>query len=317
MYQYENKWYEKTDISQLFDVAPEKTIVFDTETTGLDPYKDEILSLAIINGNGDVVFNSLLNPEMRKTWKKASEVNGITPRMVKNSPHFSDVKDEIQKIFHDAKLIIGYNVEFDLRFIKGSGIKISSKTLIFDVMKEYSRARGIINSYYGDYKWCKLEECASDYNYSFEAHDALEDTKATLFCYQALLKDDRYLNAITENKKRAEEKEALLKREEELRIAEEERVKQELIKKQEQFAKAEKLWKALRILLMVVGIMWIVLLTLGGIIGEGGIVDIVFIDLFGVVFIWLAYRIKKSREKKAKELELRLFDSTNGFNPGK
>lgn len=304
MYQYENKWYEKTDISPLFDVAPEKTIIFDTETTGLDPYKDEILSLAIINGNGEVVFNSLLNPEMRKTWKKASEVNGITPRMVKNSPHFSDVKEEIQKIFHDAKLIIGYNIEFDLRFIKGSGIKISSKTLIFDVMKEYSRARGIINSYYGDYQWCKLEECASDYNYTFEAHDALEDTKATLFCYQALLKDDRYLSAITENKKRAEEKEAQLKREEELRLAEEEKRKQEAINQQEKYAKTEKPMKILRIALLVLGIIWIVAFTLYGLFGAKiGFLLTWIIDVPGIGMILLSEKIKKTRKKRAEEIE--------------
>ena len=28
MYTYENKWYEKSDISQLFHVAPEKTMPF-------------------------------------------------------------------------------------------------------------------------------------------------------------------------------------------------------------------------------------------------------------------------------------------------
>ena len=141
MYSYNDYWYEKDDISQLTNVNPEKIIVFDTETTGLNPYgNDEILQIAIINGNGEELFNSYIKPDARRTWTKASEVNGITPRMVKDSPHFSDVQDTIQDIFNNAEVIVGYNVEFDIRFINASGIKLKKRVKIFDVMKEFAVA---------------------------------------------------------------------------------------------------------------------------------------------------------------------------------
>ena len=57
MYNYDKKWYEKGDITKLTSISPEKVLVFDTETTGLNPYgNDEILQLAIINGNGEELF---------------------------------------------------------------------------------------------------------------------------------------------------------------------------------------------------------------------------------------------------------------------
>ena len=68
---------------------------FDTETTGFNAYgNDEILQIAIINGKGETLFKSYIKPDLRRTWTKAAERNGITPRMVKDAPHFIDVTPE-------------------------------------------------------------------------------------------------------------------------------------------------------------------------------------------------------------------------------
>ena len=320
MYNYNSNWYEKDDISKLLNTSPEKIIVFDTETTGLNPYgNDEILQLAIINGNGGELFSSYIKPDLRKTWAKAAEVNGITPRMVKDSPHFEDVEEQVQEIFNNADLIVGYNVEFDLRFIEASGIKLKKKVNIFDVMREYAVVRGVQDNYYGDYKWCKLEQCARAYKYKFNAHDALEDAKATLHCYKSLLSDERYTDIIAENKR---EKERVLAeiahkeqvrienekriaeakaREEELRIAEEKRKEEERQrkekKKKEILTKADKPMNVLKIILMVLGILWIVVITFAGLSAKVGIGFTIFFDLPGVVAIIIALKIKQIREK--------------------
>ena len=300
MYNYDNYWYEKDDISKLTNVNPEKIIVFDTETTGLNPYgNDEILQIAIINGNGEELFNSYIKPEARRTWTKASEVNGITPRMVKNSPHFSDVQDTIQDIFNNAEVIVGYNVEFDIRFINASGIKIKKNTKIFDVMKEYAVVRGVIGNY-GDYSWCKLEQCASAYNYKFDAHDALEDAKATLHCYKSLLSDKRYLNIIKQNREAIERIEAERARAEELRLAEEEKQRQKEARKQEIYKKAEKPMNILKIILLVIGVLWIVVITLAGISANTGFIYILLFDVPGIVAVVIALKIK-DKYKKMKE----------------
>ena len=57
---------------------PKRVIILDTETTGLKPQGNEILSLSIINLEGTVLFDELVKPEKRKRWPKATEVNGIT-----------------------------------------------------------------------------------------------------------------------------------------------------------------------------------------------------------------------------------------------
>ena len=309
MYNYDSNWYEKDNISELLNVAPEKTIIFDTETTGLNPYgNDEILQIAIINGNGEEVFNSYIKPDMRKTWTKAAEVNGITPRMVKDAPHFTDVEETIQEIFNNAELIVGYNVEFDLRFINASGIKVKRNTKIFDVMREYAVAKGVVNGYYGDYKWSKLEQCARDYKYKFNAHDALEDSKATLHCFKSLLSDERYTDIIAENKRQTEKVLAEIAHKEQVRIENEKRIaeakaRDEEIrlareeKKKEILTKADKPMNVLKIILMVLGILWIVVITLAGLSAKIGIGYVIIFDIPGIIAIIIALKIKQIREK--------------------
>ena len=308
MYNYNRNWYEKDDISKLLNTSPEKIIVFDTETTGLNPYgNDEILQLAIINGNGEELFSSYIKPDLRKTWAKAAEVNGITPRMVKDSPHFEEVEEKVQEIFDSADVIVGYNVEFDIRFIEASGIKINKKAKIFDVMREYAVVRGIKNDYYGDYKFCKLEQCARAYKYKFDAHNALEDAKATLHCYKSLLSDERYLEIIAENRRveevRIENQKRIAEaraREEAIRIAEEKKKEEDKqrreAKKKEILTKADKPMNVLKIILMVVGILWIVVITLAGLSAKVGIVYVILFNIPGVIAIIIALKIKQIRE---------------------
>lgn len=305
MYNYDSNWYEKDNISELLNVAPEKTIIFDTETTGLNPYgNDEILQIAIINGNGEEVFNSYIKPDMRKTWTKAAEVNGITPRMVKDAPHFADVEETIQEIFNNAELIVGYNIEFDLRFINASGIKVKRNTKIFDVMREYAVAKGVVNGYYGDYKWSKLEQCARDYKYKFNAHDALEDSKATLHCFKSLLNDDRYLEVIRKNKEETDRILAQKAHEEELRRAEEKRRIQKEVKKQEIYAKAEKPLNVVKIILMVLGILWIVIITFAGLSAKIGVGYTILFDVPGFIALIIALKIKKTNDKNKDNIRV-------------
>ncbi len=53
------------------------------------PY-DEILSVSIIDQDGNVLLNTLCKPQKRKSWASAQEIHGISPAMVKNQPTFED-----------------------------------------------------------------------------------------------------------------------------------------------------------------------------------------------------------------------------------
>jgi hypothetical protein len=61
-------------------INPSKKIVIDFETTGLDVGThgiDEPLEIAIIDGDGNVLINSLLKPYVKQTGKKLNKFMGL------------------------------------------------------------------------------------------------------------------------------------------------------------------------------------------------------------------------------------------------
>lgn len=165
----------------------ERTIVIDTETTGLDSSKDEILQLSIIDESGNTLFNEYFKPIKVKDWKAAESVNGISPEMVADCKDIYHYFGEIQQILYDADTIIGYNTEFDLNFLVNCGFELYEGVETVDVMREFAPIYGEWSEDRQDYKWQKLTTCAAYYNYDWSkaaaAHNSLGDCFATLFCY--------------------------------------------------------------------------------------------------------------------------------------
>ena len=97
-----------------------REIVFDTETTGLDPYQGdrlvEIGCVEIINGfpTGQI-FHRYLNPE-RDVPEGAFKVHGLSIEFLRDKPLFADVCEEFLAFVGDAPLI-AHNAMFDLGFI--------------------------------------------------------------------------------------------------------------------------------------------------------------------------------------------------------
>ena len=97
-----------------------REIVFDTETTGLDPYQGdrlvEIGCVELINGfpTGNS-FHYYLNPE-RIVPDGAFQVHGLSTEFLKDKPLFADVCDEFVAFIGEAPLI-AHNAMFDLGFI--------------------------------------------------------------------------------------------------------------------------------------------------------------------------------------------------------
>ncbi len=175
-------WYQTKKASKLSTMDKNKILVFDTETTGKIPTTDEILQITILNGYGSTLFSSYIKPARRKRWPGAAKYNHITYDMVENAPTFQEVKKEIQELFNNAVLIVGYNVSFDINFVQAAGIIVSGQT--FDVMTEFAR-------YYGGTNM-KLKECAKYFGYSYSPHDSEEDAQATLYCFNQLINDSRF-----------------------------------------------------------------------------------------------------------------------------
>jgi len=97
-----------------------REIVFDTETTGLDPYQGdrlvEIGCVELVNGfpTGQV-FHRYLNPE-RDMPDGAFQVHGLSAEFLKDKPLFADICEELLAFIGDAPLV-AHNAMFDLGFI--------------------------------------------------------------------------------------------------------------------------------------------------------------------------------------------------------
>lgn len=162
-----------------------KKVVFDTETTGLSEDYDEILQISIIDGEGNELINSYVKPYWNDSWEEAQAIHGITKEMVKNAPYIHELIPRLKGIFDSAELIIAYNNSFDIGFIKRTGIDLSEKHQ-YDVMKEFAPYFGEWSYERSAFKWQKLINAARYFDYEFKAHNALEDVRATLHCYNSL-----------------------------------------------------------------------------------------------------------------------------------
>ena len=92
-------------------------LFLDTETTGLSAANgDKIVEIAIVDENGNVLMDELVNPE-REIPFQATVVHGITNAMVRNSLTLEELWPEIRSIVEGNNVII-YNAAFDKKFFQ-------------------------------------------------------------------------------------------------------------------------------------------------------------------------------------------------------
>ena len=160
----------------------------DLETTGLDPDNDEILQVAVIDGAGTVLLNRLVKPSRHEIWPTAQRVTGLSPQDVADGLPLACCKALIEDALKDTKLLVGFNLSYDLGFLRAADIDVPA-CRYFDVMREYApvaRVRGK----YGKFLWRPLHECARHYGVELAPHDALSDIQATMQCFTRMLNDD-------------------------------------------------------------------------------------------------------------------------------
>lgn len=108
----------ETELSSRF---PMREIVFDTETTGLDPFQGdrmvEIGCIELVNRflTGKT-FHCYFNPE-RDMPEQAFKVHGLSIDFLKDKPRFADKIDELIAFLGDDAALVAHNAMFDLGFL--------------------------------------------------------------------------------------------------------------------------------------------------------------------------------------------------------
>ena len=93
--------------------------VFDVETTGLSPFKNKIIEIAIVKVSKLKItntFHSFINPG-RQIPFFITNLTGINDDDVYDAPFFDEVADQIVDFIGDD-ILIAHNLAFDQSFIK-------------------------------------------------------------------------------------------------------------------------------------------------------------------------------------------------------
>ncbi len=95
-------------------------VIFDSETTGLNPDRDRVVQLAavrVVNGKivASEVFDTLVRPG-RKIPAQSTKVHGIDDAMVKGAPRFKAVCRDFHQ-FCEGAVIVAHNAPFDTAFL--------------------------------------------------------------------------------------------------------------------------------------------------------------------------------------------------------
>ncbi|MDE2463796.1 MAG: DNA polymerase III subunit epsilon [Alphaproteobacteria bacterium] len=105
-----------------------REIVFDTETTGLDPNEGHrIVEVGCVELLDHVPtgaqFHAYLNPQ-RPVPIETTRVHGLTDEFLADKPVFADIVDEFLAFLGDAPLVI-HNAAFDIKFVNAELARLS------------------------------------------------------------------------------------------------------------------------------------------------------------------------------------------------
>lgn len=181
-----------------------KKLYFDVETTGTNPKVNEIVQIAgliEIDGKVEEEFNFNIRPTNENINIEALEVIGKTIEELKEYPEPRKVFEQLREILdkyidkydkQDKFYPAGHNVRFDLDFLQsfwsnfdkyGSGTYQNWRALDTRVLANILVSENLI-----DVEDIKLETLCEFYEIEIDAHDALNDIKATRKLYRSMIK---------------------------------------------------------------------------------------------------------------------------------
>lgn len=160
-------------------------IAVDTETGGLDPIQNDILSIAFYNPDTEIYIQIKGDPKFCDA--KALEINGLDPTQgVTRAEAQEQLIAWWTKLGQPKFQLVGHNAAaFDLGFIK----QLALPSKFYDYHIEDSMIAMAILKRAGKINLPRvnLKACCDYFGITFEAHNALEDAKASWQVYQKCL----------------------------------------------------------------------------------------------------------------------------------
>lgn len=160
-------------------------VVFDLETTGLNPAQDTIIEVSGIkvrNSQPTEEFSTLVNPGM-PIPSAATRVNGITDKMVADAPDLGAALGNFLD-FIGTDILVGHNIHtFDTNFLYDGAQRELGRKVKNDYIDTFYMARNCLPQL-GHYK---LTDVAAFFGISTEgAHRALNDCNMNRQCYEKM-----------------------------------------------------------------------------------------------------------------------------------
>lgn len=160
-------------------------VVFDFETTGFSPQKNEIIQIGAVKYDDmhqEVGrFNQLIKPTRSYLPTKISKLTGIWPAALVEQPVLSEVLPDFLAFSRDS-LMVAHNAPFDVSFlyqaIVDCEIENAPHFQVYDTLSEAKKLVQMPNY--------KLETFKDVLGIDLRSHDALNDCLITAKLYQYL-----------------------------------------------------------------------------------------------------------------------------------
>ncbi|MCD6029985.1 MAG: Exonuclease RNase and polymerase [Thermomicrobiales bacterium] len=155
-----------------------RVVYLDTETTGFGK-RAEIVDIAVVDGGGQVLFESLVRPT-RRIPAEVIAIHGITNADVKDAPEWGDLYDELGEVLAGRRIVV-YNVTFDKQMVTQACEQYALTAPEADwecAMKRYAGFHGSWDPGKRWYRFQKLERAVLTFGAEPGGHRAAADALA-------------------------------------------------------------------------------------------------------------------------------------------
>lgn len=171
----------------LTDIPKHDYTVFDVETTGLSPYDDKIIEIAMIRHRPDgseQKYHSMFNPRC-DIPARITKLTGISNDDLLGAPFIEDCVEDIL-LFIDGSPLAAHNANFDMKFLCAAldGSKMQADFTVYDTLEMARRT-------FPDLPNHKLETLISELNLADhdQQHRAADDAECTKKLFEICLSE--------------------------------------------------------------------------------------------------------------------------------